>query len=478
MVDEARKAPEPVYRTSAEPRLRLLIPLVVAGATLMESLDQTIIVTAIPQMAASLGESPLRLNVAITSYLLSLAVFIPISGWIADRFGARTVFCLAVGVFTVASALCGMAVNLPMLVATRILQGLGGALMSPVGRLVLLKSFPRSEIVVAMGYVMMPAMIGPAAGPLLGGFLTTYASWRWIFFINVPFGILGIILAWTYFDNFREDVLARFDFKGFVLCGIGLAALQLALEFAGRQRLSGGFEASFIAIAGLSLSAYAFYARRKPEPVIDLSLFRLKTFRIGNLAGTICRIGFMSTSFLLPLFLQIPLGLTAFQSGLITSVLAVGAFGMRTMTPRVLRQLGFRTVLLVDGGIVSMMMMALSFISPGTPHWALAFYLLCLGFFRSIIYTSLSNLGYADLMGRQISTGSSLASVMQQLSASLGVALSATLLGLLVGPSGTPSVADFRPVFLLMALFPLASLFWFARLNQEDGAHMTGHRRS
>jgi EmrB/QacA subfamily drug resistance transporter len=467
---------EPVYRTQEEPRLRLLIPLVCACALFMESLDQTVIATSLPQMAESLGESALRLNLAITSYLLSLAVFIPISGWIADRFGARTVFCVAVGVFTVSSALCGVSTSLTMLVMMRVLQGVGGALMNPVGRLVMLKSFPRSEIVVAMGYVMMPAMIGPALGPLVGGFLTTYASWRWIFFINVPIGFLGIGLAVRYFDNFRSDTLARFDFPGFVLCAVGLAAVQLALEFAGRQRISTFEELLIVATAALFLGAYYFYARRTHDAVIDLALFRIKTFRIGNFAGSLCRVGYGSTSFLLPLLLQLALGFSAFRSGLFTSLIAVSAIAMRVVTPIVLRRLGFRTVLLVNGTIVSGLMMALALITQTTPAWALAGLIIVLGFFRSLQYTALSSLGYAELAGRTISPGSSLSSVMQQLSQSFGIAISATLLAVLAGAGAIPNQPDFAAAFLVMVVFPVVGLLWFARLAPGDGAQMSGHR--
>ncbi len=274
---------EPVYRTVREPRLKLLIPLVVACAMLMDGLDQTIIVTSLPQIARSLGESPLRLNLAITSYLLSLAVFIPVSGWIADRFGARTVFCTAVGIFTVSSALCGASMSLTMMVATRILQGVGGALMSPVGRLVMLKSFPRSETHRGDGLCHDPgddragargrssAAFSPPTRRGGGSSTSTCRSarsasrWRCgISTISMPIRI------------------ARFDVKGFVLCGVGLAACQLALEFAGRLRVGGGIEVAFIAVAVLSLTAYAFYARRTHAPVVDLELFRIKTFRIGN----------------------------------------------------------------------------------------------------------------------------------------------------------------------------------------------------
>ena len=478
-MDEAHadKPEPPLYRTQQDPRLRLLIPLVCACALFMEALDQTVIATSLPQMAESLGESPLHLNLAITSYLLSLAVFIPISGWIADRFGARTVFCAAVAIFTIASALCGISTSLTWLVAMRVLQGVGGALMNPVGRLVMLKSFPRQEIVVAMGYVMMPAMIGPALGPLVGGFLTTYASWRWIFYINVPIGVLGIALALRYFDNFRADAQARFDFIGFVLVAVGLAAMQLALEFAGRASVGALAEIAVIATAVLFLGAYFFYARRTHDPVVDLELFRIKSFRIGNGAGTLSRIGYASTPFLLPLLLQLSLGFSAFHSGLFTSLTAVSSVAMRIVTPRILRGHGFRRVLLVNGSIVAVMMMALALINAATPWWGLALVLVVLGFFRSLQYTALSSLGYADLAGRNISPGSSLASVMQQLSQSFGIAISATLLAYFAGGADHPAQADFATAFLVMAIFPVAALVWFARLSPGDGALMSGHRQ-
>ena len=477
MDDSTPAQPEAqAYRTAQIPRLKFLVPLVVACAMVMESLDQTIITTSIPQMAESLGENPLRLNVAITSYLLSLAVFIPVSGWIADRYGARTVFCTAMAVFTLGSALCGAATSLPMLVLMRILQGLGGALMTPVGRLVLLKSFPKSELVTAMSYVAIPALVGPAVGPLLGGFLTTYASWRWIFYVNVPVGAIGILLGLRYFENFRGDNTGRFDFFGFILCGVGLAALEVALEFTGRHLISVLAEGSIWAVSALSLAVYGFYARRAPNPAVDLKIFRIKTFRLGVLAGSICRIGLSSTSFLVPLLLQIPFGFSAFKSGLVTSVLAIGAITMRLVSPPLLRKLGFRNILLGNGSITSAMMLALALITYGAPVAIILCGLFLLGFFRALQFTCMNTLGYADLIGHEISPGSSLSSVAQQLSMSFGVTISATLLALITAPSPLPTADDFRPVLIIMAVFPLVSALWFARLSPEDGAQVTGYK--
>ena len=473
---ENERVRTPVYRVVAEPRLRLLIPLVIACGFFMENLDSTILATSIPQMAASLGESPLRLNVAITSYLLSLAVFIPVSGWVADRFGARSVFCTAIGVFTLGSVLCGLATSLPMLVLTRILQGLGGAMMTPVGRLIMLRSFPKSELVTAMSYVTLPALVGPAIGPLVGGFLTTYMSWRWIFYINIPIGLIGIALAYRYAENFRAASSARFDFVGFALCGIGLAATEIALENAGRRLIPGALEAAIVAAAALSLAAYGYYARRVPDPAVDLTLFRIKTFRIAVIGGGICRTGLGAVPFLLPLMLQVPFGLSAFQSGSVTFVLAVGSMLMKSTSPPMLRAFGFRTLLVGNAVLVGFMTMALALVRADTPHWLLMSGLVVFGFFRSLQFTCMNTLGYADLTDTTVSKGSSISSVGQQLSQSFGVAIGATILALLTGDARPPGVGDFMPAFIAVGLLPLISIAFFARLSREDGHQVSGHR--
>ncbi len=457
-------------------RQKLLIPLVLSCAMLIDGIDQTVLATSIPQMAQSLGESPIRLNFAITSYYLSLAIFIPVSGWIADRFGARSVFCTAVAVFTIGSALCGAATSLPVLVLTRVIQGLGGAMMVPVGRLVLLKSFDKSELVAAMSFVSIPALVGDASGPLIGGFLTTYASWRWIFYVNVPFGILGILLAARYFENYRREGITRFDFFGFTLCGIGLAAMALALEYAGRHFVSNAAETGLVALASVCLLSYGLYARRVPNPAVDLNIFRIKTFKIGVLGGFVCRTGLSSTSFLLPLLLQIPFGLSPFRSGLVTSVLALGSMVLKSISPPLFRRLGFRKILLWNTVLVAVMMMGLALLTSQMPRWALLLGLLVLGFFRSMQFSSMNTLSYSDVVGREISTATSVAGVMQQLAAGFGVAISATLLAQLTGNGGVPTQADFSLAFMAMAMFPLATVAWFNRLTPEDGCHVSGYR--
>jgi len=472
---ESGRAPAPIYRITAEPRLRYLIPLVIACGVFMENLDSTILATSIPQMAESLGESPLRLNVAITSYLLSLAVFIPVSGWVADRFGARSVFCIAIAVFTVGSALCGVATSLPMLVLTRILQGLGGAMMTPVGRLIMLRSFPKNQLITAMSYVTLPALVGPAIGPLVGGFLTTYMSWRWIFYMNIPIGLIGIALAFRYAENFRAASSTRFDFVGFVLCGIGLAATELGLENAGRHLIPAALEAALVAVAALSLALYGFYARRTPNPAVDLTVFRIKTFRISVIGGFVCRVGLGAIPFLLPLLLQVPFGLSAFQSGSLTFVLAVGSMLMKTASPPILRRFGFRRLLVANAVVVGLMTMTLALVRADTPHWLLMAGLLIFGFFRSLQFTCMNTLGYADLSDTTISKGSSIASVGQQLSQSFGVAIAATILALLSGDARAPAAADFVPAFLAVGLLPLISVAYFARLGREDGSQVSGY---
>ncbi len=468
-------ADTPVYRTASDPRLRVLIPLVVACGLFMENLDSTIISTSIPQIAASLGENPLKLNLAVTSYLLSLAVFIPISGWIADRFGARNVFCSAIILFTLGSALCGLADSLPMLVGTRVLQGFGGAMMTPVGRLILLRSFPKDALVTAMSYVTMPALIGPTMGPIIGGFLTTYVSWRWIFYINIPIGIAGIVLASRYIENFRASAPPRFDFTGFLMCGCGLAFLEFAIESLGRHLVSGQTQLSLFAVATLTLALYGWHARRVEAPALDLKLFRHRTFNASVLAGGVCRIGLGTVPFLLPLLMQLGFGLDALHSGLITFVSGIGAILMKTVSPWILRSFGFRKLLIGNGIVVGAMIAGLALFRADTPHWVFYPYLLVFGFLRSVQFTSINTLGYAELTPAIMSRATSLSSVAQQLSMSFGVSVAATLLALMVGEAPV-NAGDFPPVFLMVGLIPALSTLGFLRLSAMDGAEVSGYR--
>jgi EmrB/QacA subfamily drug resistance transporter len=474
MTDAPPMAAPPHYRTETEPRLRVLIPLVVACGLFMETLDSTIISTSIPQIAASLGESPLKLNLAVTSYLLSLAVFIPISGWIADRFGTRTVFCSAIVLFTLGSVLCGLSTSLAMMVATRVLQGFGGAMMTPVGRLILLRSFPKDGLVTAMSYVTMPALIGPTMGPIIGGFLTTYVSWRWIFYINIPIGLVGIALALRYIENIRMPTPPRFDFRGFLILGTGLALLELSIESLGRHLISNVMEALLWVAMCLTLLLYRFHARRVANPALDLALFGIPTFHISVLTGGLCRIGLGAVPFLLPLLLQVGFGFTAMQSGATTFISGIGAILMKSVSPWMLRTFGFRRLLVGNGVIVSAMIAAMALLRPETPQWLVLPFLLGFGFLRSVQFTSINTLGYAELTPQIMSKATSIAGVAQQLAQSFGVACGATLLALIVGPDGVITGADFRPVFLLVAFIPLISVAGFMRLKPNDGIEVSG----
>jgi EmrB/QacA subfamily drug resistance transporter len=466
------------FITEREPRLRIVIPMVVAVAFLMEQLDATILTTAIPDIARSLATTAVRMNLAVTAYVLTLAVFIPLSGWFADRYGMRKIFVLALGTFTVGSALCGLADSFAMLVATRVLQGLGGAMMTPVGRLILLRSFPRSKLVTAMTYMTVPAILGPVIGPLVGGLLTTYSSWRWIFYVNLPFGVIGMALALRFMQESPGDPTADFDFKGFVLFGCGIGLVQVGIENIGRQTLSLGLISVMFLAAGGLLYAFNRYARHIAVPVVDLTLFRLRCFSVGSLAGGLCRIALNGAPYLLPLMLQIGFGLSPVTSGSIAFMTVAGAMAARLVVRRALRRFGFAPVLTVSALAGALVLTGCTFLTPTTPHWVLALYAIVFGLCRSSQFMTSNTLSYADIPAARLSQATSLGGLVQQLTVSFGVSFGAVLLDL-VTPHGTPlTTGRFHEVFLLTAFLPLLALPGFARLRPEDGAEVSGHRPS
>ena len=467
---------EPTFAVMRSRKLRLLIPLIVAFAFLMEQLDATIVTTAIPDMARSLRVTPLQMNAAITAYILSLAVFMPLSGWIADRFGARRVFAAALVIFTAASALCGLSNSLSMLVAMRVLQGFGGAMMTPVGRLVLLRAFPRNQLVTAMTYMTVPAVIGPALGPLLGGLLTTYASWRWVFYVNIPIGAVGVLLALRFVEDTRADRQARFDLPGFLLCGAGLGLLQFGFENLSHPLLPPLAVSGLLAAGLLLLAAYVPYARGRPDAALDLSLFAIRTFRVSTLAGGLSRIGVNAVPFMLPLLFQIGFGLSPVQSGSLTFVSSLGTLVVRPVSAFLMRRFGYRGLLSVNGVLCAAVIASFALVEPTTPHWLVFLTILLFGVVRSTQFMTTNTLTYADTPASKLSRSTSLGGVIQQLTISFGVSVAAALLGLIAGPGRLPEVADFHDAFLIVALITLASAPGFLRLRPEDGAQVSGYR--
>ncbi len=462
---------------STDRRLRLLIPLVVAFAFFLEQLDSTIITTAIPDMARGLHETPLRLNLALTGYILSLAVFIPVSGWIADRFGMRRTFCAAIAIFTLGSVVCGLSVDLAMLVVSRVLQGLGGAMMTPVGRLILLRSFARKDLVTAMTYMSIPAVLGPTLGPLAGGFITTTASWRWIFYVNIPFGLLGIALAWRYVRDVPTARPPRFDVPGFLILAAGMVIFQAAIELLGHPVLPWPDIAGLFVLSGAVLFAYARYARRHSNAALDLTQMRVRSFRISLGSGGLCRVGLNAVPFLLPLMLQIGFGLSPVQSGSLTFVSSLGTLVIRPVTAILLRRLGFDRLLIGNALLGAIVIAGFALISPTTPHAAILAYVLVFGIIRNTQFNAVQTLTYADITPLALSRATSLGGVAQQLMMGLGVSVSAAMLGVIAGPAEVLTVVDFHHVFLGLAVVPLLALPGFLTLTPQDGALVSGHVR-
>lgn len=469
----------PKFDMSApSPAHKRIVPLIVATALFMENMDATVIATSLPAIATDIGTDPLALKLAVTSYLLSLAVFIPASGWTADRFGARKVFCGAIVLFILGSISCAFARSLEGFVAARILQGIGGAMMTPVGRLVLVRSVDKRELVGAMAWVTVPALIGPIVGPPLGGFITTYASWPWIFLINLPIGLLGIVLAMRFIDPVRSEHLDRFDGVGMLLSGLGVAGLAFGFSVAGLDLLPWWIVAALIGSGAVCMTAYVMHARRIAAPVLDFSLLTLPTMRAGVIGGFLFRMGIGSLAFLLPLMLQLGFGYSPFHSGLITFATAVGALGMKTVASRAIARLGFRTVLVADALISAAFLAACALFTPSTPVLVMTAILLVGGFFRSLQFTCINTIAYAEIDAPRVSRATALMSVQQQIAISTGVAIGALIVEttMHVKGSGTIGASDFWPAFLIVGAISAASAILFAKLPADAGAEMSGHR--
>lgn len=451
------------------------IPLIVAIGLFMEHLDSTIIATALPRMAVDLGLPPVRLNLAITTYLVAMAVFIPASGWIADRFGARRVFVGAMGLFVTGSLVCGGAPSLEVLIGGRLLQGLGGALMTPVGRLVMLRSVPRRELVSAMAWLTVPALIGPVLGPPLGGFVITVASWRWIFWINLPIGLVGMAVALAVLPSIREDEVPSFDGVGFLSSAVGLSSLVFAFETVGRDIVPLWADALALAVGLVLVVVYVRRARRTDHPLIDLKLLRLPTFAAAVWGGSVFRLGVGALAFLLPLQLQIGFGRSPLESGLTTFVSAIGAITMKVTAKRVIDRFGFRSTLVVDALLAGGFLAAVGFMGAATPVWFLMTILLLGGFFRSLEFTAINAVAFSDVSEKEMSRATAFSAMMQQLSLSAGVALGASTLHILGAGSTTPPTAfDFSVALVTIGGLSMLSALLFARLPRAAGASLLG----
>jgi EmrB/QacA subfamily drug resistance transporter len=453
---------------------RKLVPLIVACALFMQQMDSTALATSLPSMAASLGVPPLRLHLAITSYLMALAIFLPMSGWIADRFGPRRIFCLAIVVFTLSSVLCGVSINLPTLISARVLQGLGGAMMVPVGRLILVRSVDKSELVPAMVLMSMTSIVGPATGPLLGGAISTFISWRWIFWINVPAGILGVILTLSYIHDTPPVEVKHFDWRGFLLTGTGFGCVMSGLDsISGSLR---GDLASFgLFLAGLTiLTVYYFYYRTVENPILDLRLFRLKTFRIGMTGGSIFRLGFGATPFLLPLLMQEGFGFSPLKSGTITFISSAGSFGMRTMSQRILKTFGFRSVLIFNALITGAFLILYGTFDHGTSRVFMMSVIFFGGVCRALQMTASNAIAFAEVNTTQMRDATSMTQMAQRISQVAGVALAALILGLAGGGSYHPPIHAFSIAFFAVGTISALSMFSFWKLPLEAGADMAG----
>jgi EmrB/QacA subfamily drug resistance transporter len=451
-----------------------IVPLIVAVALFMENMDSTVIATSLPAIAADIGTNPLALKLAVTSYLLSLAVFIPLSGWTADRFGARTVFRAAIAVFMLGSIGCALSGSLYQFVAARIVEGMGGAMMTPVGRLVLVRSVDRRELINAMVWVTLPALIGPLIGPALGGFITTYISWHWIFLINIPIGLVGIVLATIFIEDVRAESPDPFDPIGALLAGVGIGGLVFGGSLLGLNFLPTGVVVGLIVLGAAAAYAYVLHARRTPAPVLDLSLLAIPTMRAAIIGGFVYRSGIGAMPFLLPLLLQLGFHLTPFQSGLITLSNVVGAMGMKTVIPIILRRFGFRRVLVVNAVLSATLVAACTTFTPGVSFAWIVGVLIVGGFFRSLEFTSLNTIAYADIDNRRMSRATSLVAVAQQVSISVGVAIGALAVDLTLWARGhsTITAADFQPAYLTIAVIAGCAFFVFARLPANAGAEL------
>jgi EmrB/QacA subfamily drug resistance transporter len=451
-----------------------IIPAIIGSALLMQTLEATVMSNALPTIARALHVDPVRLNMTMTMFLLASAVCLPVSGWMADKLGAKKVFMTSMILFAVSSAGCGFAQTLPELIVGRIFQGVAASMMAPVGRLVLLRTTPKSELVGAMSVLTMPALIGPVIGPILGGTIVTFFNWRWIFYINLPVALVGVMLVRAFVPDVKEQQVSPLDWRGIMLTGVGLAGLIFGFENLGRDVLPPLGVAGLFAGGLGCLGLYWAHARNNPHAILDLSIFRIRTYQASVLGGAFFRLVPGATPFLLAMLLQVAFGMTAFAAGLMTFISAVGALAMKTTAPPILRRFGFRTVLIVNGVICAATFMVYALFRIDTPHWVIMTTLAVGGFFRSLQFTSLNGMAYADLEQDKMSRGTTTASMAQQFMQSVAIGLAATLLHFLMVRRGETHLtgATVAPAFAIFGALTLISLVWFLRLPHDAGDEM------
>ncbi len=451
------------------------LPWIAAMAFFMQALDATILNTALPAIAHSLNRSPLAMQSAIISYTLTVAMLIPVSGWLADRFGTRRIFMIAVSLFTLGSLACALSTSLFELVIFRVVQGIGGAMMMPVARLALLRAYPRSELLPVLNFVTMPGLVGPILGPVLGGMLVTWASWHWIFLINIPIGITGLIYARKYMPNFTTPKRS-FDMSGFLLFGLSLVLFSSGMELFGEQIVASWIAFTIIGISILMLLAYIRHARRHPTPLISLSLFKTRTFSVGIAGNLATRLGTGCVPFLMPLMLQVGFGYPALIAGCMMAPTALGSILAKSTVTQVLRWLGYRKTLVGITLFIGVMIAQFSLQSPSMPIWMLILPLFVLGMAMSTQFTSMNTITLADLTDENASSGNSMLAVTQQLSISLGVAISAAVLRVYQGLEGANTVEQFHYTFITMGGITVVSALVFMLLKPKDGRNLIKER--
>ena len=460
--------------------VKRILPWLVAVAFFMQALDTTILNTAVPAIAKALNIAPLSMKAVLSSYTLSLAVFIPISGWMADRFGTRRVFAWAIGTFTLGSVLCGISNSIHLLVACRVLQGFGGAMMVPVGRLTLVRTFPKSELIRAMSFVAIPGLIGPMLGPVAGGFIVGYFHWRLIFFINLPVGLLGLYFVFRHLPDYRQENSPPLDVMGLIFFGLGIGLMAYVLEVFGEHTLGDGMLLTLLAVSAVCLVAYGMRAGRIKFPLLRLTLFCIRTFRASVSGSFFTRLGIGGIPFLFPLLYQVGLGFTPIQSGLLIMPQAAAALSLKFVLRKILQRFGYRRVLIFNTMMLGVMILSFATIGAGTPVWLIVTQVFVFGMFTSLQYSSMNTLVYADVTDEQTSGASAITSTVQQMAISFGIAIGSLLTALFVPDrfhtSAPQMIHGIHLTFLILGGWTIVSSYIFLDLKKDDGNTLSLHK--